>query len=77
MTQVVSQDVAYDFDALLQKFQEVVGELMTANQTNAIKITSITDQYLGKGKKVMDCTPEQSEQIDLIIHDLEEMLKKQ
>ena len=50
---------------------------MTANQTNAIKITSITDQYLGKGKKVMDCTPEQSEQIDLIIHDLEEMLKKQ
>ena len=74
-TQVVTEDVTYDFDRLREKFQELVGELMSANQSNAGKITSIVDKYLGKGKKVGECTPEQAEQIDLIVHDLELLIK--
>lgn len=73
-TQVVTKDITYDYEHLITRFQELVGELMSANQTNSIKITSIVDKYLGKGKKVGDCTPAQSEQIDLIIHDLESLL---
>ena len=48
---------------------------MSRNQSYATKITAVVDKYLGKGKKVNDCTEEQAEQLDLIVHDLEEMLK--
>ena len=74
-TQVVTEEISYDFDGLMEKFQNLVGELMSANQSNAIKITGITDKYLGKGKKVSDCSMEQAEQIDLIVHDLEALIK--
>lgn len=75
VTQVVTEDVEYNFDILFAKFQDLVGELMSRNQSYATKITAVVDKYLGKGKKVNDCTEEQAEQLDLIVHDLEEMLK--
>lgn len=75
VTQVVTKDVEYNFDILFAKFQDLVGELMSKNQSYAAKITAVVDKYLGKGKKVNDCTEEQAEQLDLIVHDLEEMLK--
>lgn len=62
--------VSYDFDALMNEFQELVGIVMNKNQSNAVKLTSIVDKYLGKGKKVSDATPEQSELIYLIINDI-------
>ena len=74
-TQVVTEDVTYDFDRLNARIQELVGELKSANQSNAGKITAIVDKYLGRGKKVGECTPEQAEQIDLIVHDLELLIK--
>ena len=74
-TQVVTTEVTYDFDMLIDRFQTLVGELMSANQSNSVKITGIVDKYLGKGKKVSDCTVEQAEQIDLIVHDLENLVK--
>ena len=74
-TQVVTEEVTYDFDGLKAKFQDLVGTLMSKNQSNAVKITSVVDRYLGKGKKVGDCTPDQAEQIDLIVHDLELLVK--
>lgn len=64
----------YDFNALNKKFQDLVGQLMTANQSNSPKITAIVEQYLGKGKKVSECNSEQCEQIDLIVRDLESLL---
>ncbi len=70
-TQVVSQDVEYDFEKLTKQFQDLVGTLMTANQSNSSKITAVVEKYLGKGKKVSDCNIDQAEQIDLIVHDLE------
>lgn len=76
-TQVVAQDINYDFDKLTEEFQDLVGELMSKNQSNAVKITSIVDKYLGKGKKVSECTPDQAEQIDLVVHDLSELLAAQ
>lgn len=69
-TQVITQDVSYNFDLLTDEFQDIVGQLMSANQSNASKITSIVEKYLGKGKKVSDCNIDQAEQIDLIVHDL-------
>lgn len=72
-TQVVTKDVVHDFDALLKEFQVVVGDLMSKNPNNAKKITSIVEKYLGKGRKVNDCTEEQCEQIELILIDLKDL----
>lgn len=65
----------YDFDAMQVKVQEVIGALMSANQSNSVKIVAVIERYLGKGKKVTDCTPTQCEQLELIIQDLEDLLK--
>ena len=72
---ISASDVTYDFDYLMTRFNDLVGNLMSENQSNAVKITAIVDKFLGKGKKVGDCTPEQSEQLDLIIHELEDLIK--
>lgn len=64
----------YDFDSMMAEFQELVGILMTKNQSNSPKITSIVEQYLGTGKKVSDCTPRQCEQIACILTELKELL---
>jgi hypothetical protein len=47
---------------------------MTKSQSNAKKITAIADKYLGKGKKVGDCTPTNAPQLDLILMDLRDLL---
>lgn len=60
----------YDYDALMAEFKDIVGIVMGKNQTNAIKLTAIVDKYLGKGKKVAEATPEQSELIYLIISEI-------
>lgn len=72
--QVVTKDIDYDYDQLMATFQDLVGQLMDKNQSNSVKIVSITEKYLGRGKKAIDCTPEQSEQLDLIVTDLKNLL---
>ena len=62
--------VEYDYDALMAEFKEIVSAVMAKNQSNAIKLTSIVDKYLGKGKKVADATPEQAELIYLIVNEI-------
>ena len=42
-----------------------------------LRITEITDKYLGKGKKVSNATRDQAEQISLIVFDLEELLNQE
>lgn len=66
----------YDFEALSTQFQSLVGDLMSKNQSNSRKITSIVEKYLGRGKKVGECTEEQAEQLDLIVQDLKSMLSE-
>ena len=63
----------YNFEALMQEFQTVVGDLMRTNPSLAPKITAIVDKHLGKGKKVGDCIPEQAPQIDLILFDIKRL----
>lgn len=64
----------YDFDALMDEFQTIVGNLMqNGSPTMASKITKIVEAHLGKGKKVGDCTPEDAENIDLIVYDLKQL----
>lgn len=64
----------YDFDALMSEFQALAGAIMQKNQSNAIKITEIVNKYLGKGKKVSEATPSQSELIYLIINEMKQDL---
>lgn len=63
----------YDYDSLMNELQNIISNLMTQDQSNASKITSVIDKYLGKGKKVIDTTPEQAEFISLILDELKDI----
>ena len=67
---------SFDYDALMKEFQGLVGDLMSKNQANGMKITHIVEKYLGKGKKVSETTPDQAEFISLIVSEIKEDLLK-
>ena len=75
-------DVApdYNFDELTAEFKSIVGQIQKNVSKEefknkwAHKITEVTDKYLGVGKKVNDCTAQQSEQLVLIIDDLKTLV---
>lgn len=71
--ELYADEKEYDFPALMREFQDVVGNLMTKDQSIAPKITKIVETHLGKGKKVSDCTSEQAPQLDLILFDLKKL----
>ena len=71
----ITMEKTYDFNGMKEEFTDLVSQLMTANQSNADKITAIVDKYLGKGKKVSDCTAEQCEQLELILIDLKDLVE--
>lgn len=68
----------YDFDALMDEFKNITRALQKNTSKEEFKskwapyIVSVTDEYLGKGKKVNDCTPQQVEQLSLIVDTLKE-----
>lgn len=67
----------YDYEALMQEFSELVGDLMQKNPTKyAPEITHIVEKYLGKGKKVSEATKDQAEFIHLILTEVKEELLK-
>lgn len=63
----------YDFDGMLNEIKDIISSLMEKNQSNSAKISGIVERYLGKGRKVMDCTPDQCEPMELILIDLREL----
>lgn len=65
-----TEEIQYDFEALMKEVQSIVGGLMTTRPETEHKIVSIVDKHLGKGRKVSDCTPDQAALVDLIIADL-------
>lgn len=73
--EVMTQAATYDYDALIEEFQTLVGDLMNKSTTYGPKITAIVEKYLGKGKKVGDTTPDQAEFIFLINTEIKEDLK--
>lgn len=65
----------YDYDALMDEFQTLAGQLMErAAATNGPKITQIIEKYLGKGKKIAETTRDQAEFIYLIVNEIKEDL---
>jgi hypothetical protein len=73
----VDNKPALSFDAVTEEFQTVVGELMNINAARYQKeITVIVEKYLGLGKKVMDCSSKQVDQIALINDDLKTLLNE-
>lgn len=60
----------YDFENEITAFKDLVGKIMAMNQSNSVKITSVTERYLGRGKKVVEATPQQAELIYLINDEL-------
>lgn len=68
-----TDDIEYDFPALMKEVQQTVGALMSGHPEIEHKIVSIVDKHLGKGKKVSDCTPDQAALVDLILYDLKHL----
>ncbi len=73
---VAVTEKTYDYNALMEEFQKLVGDLMSADANNAPKIQVIVSKYLGKNKKVVDTTPDQAEFIYLINTEIKEELMK-
>ena len=72
MTQEVE---TVDFDKVIEDFQEYAGALMQKDAAKYQKeITVIVEKYLGIGKKVMDCSSKQADQILLINDELKALL---
>lgn len=74
VTEVIAP--TYDYDALMNEFQKVTGDLMRKDMSNGPKITQIVDKYLGKGKKVSETTRDQAEFISLIVDEIKDTLVK-
>ena len=73
----IAEAPTYDYHALREEFNNVVGELMNKNSTYYTPlITSIVDKYLGKGKKVSESSIAQVELIDLIVAEIKDELLK-
>lgn len=70
-----------DFDTVKAKFEEIVTKIITSYTEKEIeevwtpKITQVTEKYLGKGKKASQCTRDQVEMLNLIVIDLEDLIK--
>ena len=69
-----------DFDHLMESFQKIVQDFVADDQEYFItywqpRITEIINKYLGKGRKVSDCTREQTEALSLIVSELSELLE--
>ena len=63
-----------EFQSLVSQLQAKAGDNETFGQQYAPSITEITSKYLGKGRKVSDCTPDQVEQLSLIVDDMKDLL---
>lgn len=73
--QVITEAPVFDFEALMDEFNTMAGELMNKNSSYyAPLITAIVNKYLGKDKKVGEATPEQAEFISLINNEIREDL---
>lgn len=70
-----------DFDTVKAKFEEIVTKIISSHTEKEMeevwtpKITQITEKYLGKGKKASQCTRDQVEMLNLIVIDLEDLVK--
>lgn len=77
----LNKDDELDFDDLVKTFNDLIAEIIQNNSESYFeeywqpRIIQITDKYLGKGQKVNQCSREQVEALDLIITDLQDLVK--
>lgn len=77
-----------DFDELMKTFTNIIVNIPGSSDSNletedGIKfkeywqprISQIVEKYLGRGKKIKDCTREQVEAVDLIVTELKDLVK--
>ena len=70
-----------DFDTVKNTFDALVTNLINTHDEKEFeevwspKIVQITEKYLGKGKKASQCTRDQVEQLNLIVLDLQDLIK--
>lgn len=75
------------FEDLITEFQKLVGSIPGSSGTNEDdpvvqkfrtfwypKITQITEEYLGKGKKISQCNENQKEAVAMIVDDLKDLI---
>ena len=75
--EVVPEVKEYNFDELMNKFEDLVGKLMAKDQAfYQPRITQVIEKYLGKGKKISGVTRDQAELVYLIVSEIEEDLLK-
>jgi hypothetical protein len=78
-----------DFDALMKEFNDIIanvpGSTDVTGETEEGKkfkeywqprIVQVIEKYLGKGRKMNDCTRDQVEAVDLIVSELKELVKE-
>ena len=78
-----------DFDELMSRFNNIIANIPGSTDGKAEteegikfrdywqpRITQVIERYLGKGKKVRDVTREQVEAMDLIVTELEDLIKE-
>ena len=64
----------YDYDALMEEFSAVAGDLMNKSQAKyGPMITQIVDRILGRGKRISETTPDQAEFVYLILQEVKEL----
>lgn len=84
----VDTTAALDFDELMKEFSSIIANIpgssdIKGDTEEGIKfkeywqprVTQIIEKYLGKGKKVKDCTRDQVEALDLIVTELKDTVK--
>lgn len=80
---------ALDFDELMKDFSTIIANIPGSSDAKSEteegikfkeywqpRITQTIEKYLGKGKKVKDCTRDQVEALDLIVTELKDIIKK-
>lgn len=79
--QVVKTEIL-NYDDLMNRFSRAIDELVVKYPEPEFStkisplIVEITERYLGKGKKVSQCTRDQVEMLNLIVVEIEELLSK-
>lgn len=69
------EEKTYDYKALMDEFSTVVGELVQKDKAKySPQITRIVEKYLGRGKKILETTPDQAEFVSLILSEIKDEL---
>lgn len=71
---IISASKEREFSVIMTEFQSIAKALMDRDSNNAAVITATAEKYLGKGKKVSECTDKQGELVELIINDLKPLV---